>query len=62
MENDSNGHIHPLNRAIKDVSSIFAKIGFSVAVGPELETEFYNFDSLNSSDVRAKIEAMKKAP
>jgi phenylalanyl-tRNA synthetase alpha chain len=41
------GHIHPISRAIFDIRSIFSEIGFSVAVGPELETEWYNFDSLN---------------
>jgi len=41
------GHIHPISRAIFDIRSIFSEIGFSVAVGPELETEWYNFDALN---------------
>lgn len=43
----SEGHIHPISRAIFDIRSIFAELGFAVAVGPELETEWYNFDALN---------------
>lgn len=41
------GHLHIITQAIRDISLIFNKIGFSVATGPELETEFYNFDALN---------------
>ncbi len=41
------GHLHPMSSAIMEISKIFAEIGFSVALGPELETEFYNFDALN---------------
>ena len=41
------GHLHIITQAIRDISLIFEKIGFAVASGPELETEFYNFDALN---------------
>jgi len=41
------GHLHIMTQAMRDVARIFDKIGFSVASGPELETEFYNFDALN---------------
>ncbi|MEK9184999.1 MAG: hypothetical protein AAB866_02435 [Patescibacteria group bacterium] len=41
------GHFHPISRAIFEIQKIFAEIGFEVAQGPELETEFYNFDALN---------------
>lgn len=41
------GHLHIMTQAIRDISAIFDKIGFAVASGPELETEFYNFDALN---------------
>ena len=41
------GHIHPINAMIKELQGIYAEIGFSVITGPELETEFYNFDALN---------------
>jgi phenylalanyl-tRNA synthetase alpha chain len=41
------GHLHPLTLAIRDINTIFQKMGFVVAEGPERETEFYNFDALN---------------
>ncbi len=41
------GHLHPISRAIFDIRAIFAELGFAVAVGPEMETEWYNFDALN---------------
>ncbi len=42
-----NGHLHPITRAIREIRTIFAELGFDIALGPELETEFYNFDALN---------------
>jgi phenylalanyl-tRNA synthetase alpha chain len=41
------GHFHPLSIAISRIGSIFAGLGFSIAAGPEIETEYYNFDALN---------------
>ncbi len=41
------GHLHPITTAIRDIYAIFKKMGFEMALGPELETEFYNFDALN---------------
>jgi phenylalanyl-tRNA synthetase alpha chain len=41
------GHLHIITQAIRDISVIFEQIGFAVAQGPELETEFYNFEALN---------------
>ncbi|MCR4311255.1 MAG: phenylalanine--tRNA ligase subunit alpha [Candidatus Taylorbacteria bacterium] len=41
------GHIHPISRAIFEIREIFEELGFAIAVGPELETEWYNFDALN---------------
>lgn len=41
------GRLHPLTRVQKKAVSIFEKMGFSVAEGPYIETEFYNFDALN---------------
>jgi phenylalanyl-tRNA synthetase alpha chain len=43
----STGHPHPMTAAIRQIYSIFRDIGYDVAQGPELETEFYNFDALN---------------
>ncbi len=41
------GHLHPLTQAQKKAIEIFSSMGFEVAEGPELETEYYNFDALN---------------
>ncbi|MBS3937339.1 MAG: phenylalanine--tRNA ligase subunit alpha [Peptococcaceae bacterium] len=41
------GHKHPLNRIIEEITNIFLRLGFSVADGPEVETEYYNFEALN---------------
>lgn len=41
------GHIHPITLAIEEIRQIFADIGFSIVEGPEVETEYYNFDALN---------------
>ena len=42
-----NGHFHPITKAIDKVTQIFTSIGFDVVDGPELESEWYNFDALN---------------
>ncbi len=47
MEEKNKGHIHPITLAIDEIRRIFKEIGFSVAEGPEIETEYYNFDALN---------------
>ncbi len=47
MKEDFKGHIHPLSQVIEELYQVFSKLGFVVAEGPELETEFYNFDALN---------------
>ncbi len=48
MERNKNrGRIHPISRAIFDIWEIFRELGFSIALGPEIEREFYNFDALN---------------
>ena len=44
------GRIHPVTKTINEISSIFMKMGFKVAEGPEIETEYYNFDALNIPD------------
>ena len=47
IDANKQGHLHPIQRTIYEIVSIFYELGFSVADGPELETEFYNFDALN---------------
>jgi phenylalanyl-tRNA synthetase alpha chain len=41
------GGLSPISRLIFKIQDIFEELGFSVAVGPELESEKYNFDLLN---------------
>ncbi len=41
------GHTHPVTLMMRDISTIFGDMGFSLADGPEIETEHYNFDALN---------------
>ncbi len=41
------GTSHPLTLVLEEIYDIFAKQGFSVATGPELEDEWHNFDALN---------------
>lgn len=41
------GHLHPLTSVQKKTEEIFQSMGFSVVEGPEIENEWYNFDSLN---------------
>ncbi|MEK7851812.1 MAG: phenylalanine--tRNA ligase subunit alpha [Deltaproteobacteria bacterium] len=41
------GKRHPLTQVMDDVIGIFTRIGFSVADGPEIETDYYNFEALN---------------
>jgi len=40
------GHRHPVSQAMDDIIEIFARLGFSVADGPELEWDLYNFEML----------------
>ena len=37
------GRIHPLSKTMDEVISIFAQMGFTVAEGPDIESDFYNF-------------------
>jgi len=47
-ETDNNvGHLHPITSTVREIITIFGDLGFQVAEGPEIETEFYNFDALN---------------
>ena len=41
------GHLHPVTLVRREVEKIFASMGFGVVEGPEVETEWYNFDALN---------------
>ena len=41
------GAEHPLIRTQNELIAIFARMGYSVGIGPEVETDYYNFESLN---------------
>ncbi len=41
------GAEHPLMRTMQDMVQVFERMGYSVASGPEVETDFYNFEALN---------------
>ncbi|MBP7770433.1 MAG: phenylalanine--tRNA ligase subunit alpha [Candidatus Pacebacteria bacterium] len=47
MPDEIKGHIHPISSLIREANRIFLKMGFTFAEGPLLESEQYNFDSLN---------------
>ena len=40
------GHLHPLTQILRKIVKVFIDLGFEVIEGPEVETEYYNFDSL----------------
>ena len=41
------GTIHPVSQVMDELAEIFADLGFAVATGPEIETDWYNFTALN---------------
>ena len=41
------GTIHPISQVTEEVTAIFAEMGFAVAEGPRIDTDWYNFDALN---------------
>ncbi|MFL6731302.1 MAG: phenylalanine--tRNA ligase subunit alpha [Sphingomicrobium sp.] len=43
----ASGTVHPVSQVMDELAEIFADLGFSVAEGPEIETQWYNFSALN---------------
>jgi len=41
------GRIHPISQVVDEIAAIFSDIGFTVAEGPDIETDYYNFTALN---------------
>ncbi|SLN68334.1 Phenylalanine--tRNA ligase alpha subunit [Roseovarius litorisediminis] len=41
------GTIHPVSQVTEEVTAVFADMGFAVAEGPQIESDWYNFDALN---------------
>jgi phenylalanyl-tRNA synthetase alpha chain len=42
------GRVHPLNGVVDRVLDIFVGLGYTVATGPQVETDYYNFEALNT--------------
>src|SRR4030095_13755721 len=42
------GGIHPVSQALERIEAIFASMGFEIADGPEIETDWYSFTPLNN--------------
>ena len=43
----SDGGLHPITQTIKRIEAMFARMGFEVAEGPEVEDDYHNFEALN---------------
>ncbi len=41
------GRKHPLTQTLEEIKAIFTALGFTIADGPEVETDYYNFEALN---------------
>ena len=41
------GHLHPMTQVIYEVVDVFKGLGYQAADGPEIETDYYNFEALN---------------
>jgi len=41
------GSLHPISQVAQQICGIFANLGFEIAEGPEVETDYYNFEALN---------------
>ena len=41
------GHKHPLTKTTDDILNVFLRIGFEIVEGPEIETDWHNFEALN---------------
>ncbi len=50
VRSQQEGKIHPVSQVIDEISSIFSEIGYSVAEGPDVETEHNNFTALNTPE------------
>ncbi len=46
-KNRTVGSLHPINKVANDLIDIFQSMGFDVVDGPEVETDYYNFEALN---------------
>ncbi|MEE8516747.1 MAG: phenylalanine--tRNA ligase subunit alpha [Alphaproteobacteria bacterium] len=44
---DAEGRIHPISQTLDELKAIFGEMGFTAAVGPDIEDDFHNFSALN---------------
>ena len=44
---EGKGTLHPISQVLDEITEIFAEMGFTVAEGPDIENDFYNFTALN---------------
>lgn len=44
------GSLHPISHIMEEIIQILGRVGFSLATGPEVETEYYNFEALNTPE------------
>ena len=49
------GTIHPLMQVLGEIENIFMGMGFRVEEGPEIETEFYNFEEIGRASCRERV-------
>lgn len=45
------GHMHPTNIVLKETYRVFTELGFAIVDSPEIETDWYNFESLNMPEI-----------
>ncbi len=45
--NEPKGGLHPISQTIRDICRVFSEMGFHIIEGPEVETDYYNFQALN---------------
>jgi phenylalanyl-tRNA synthetase alpha chain len=53
--NNGKGGLHPVTMTLNRLEQIFHSIGFAVAEGPEIETDFYNFTALNIPEDHPRV-------
>lgn len=50
VEPEKRGTIHPLTQSVKEITSIFESLGYTLMTGPEIEDDWHNFTALNTPE------------
>ena len=50
INQNNNGRIHPVSQVLEEISEIFGSLGYDISDGPDIESEYYNFNALNIPD------------